>query len=80
MLVCKALAHDFRNQAIVWPRGLYELVMQISREDNNPIIEMTERAADISTGAGAVVPCVERTIRYSGYWYGKVAASNRLEA
>ena len=26
----------------VWPRGMYDLVMQISREYNNPIIEMTE--------------------------------------
>jgi beta-glucosidase len=26
----------------VWPRGIYDLVMQISREYNNPIIEITE--------------------------------------
>ena len=26
----------------VWPRGIYDLVMQISREYNHPIIEITE--------------------------------------
>ncbi|HEX5235239.1 MAG TPA: family 1 glycosylhydrolase [Silvibacterium sp.] len=26
----------------IWPRGMYDLVMQISREYNNPVIEMTE--------------------------------------
>ena len=121
----------------VWPRGIYELVMQISREYNNPIIEMTESGCGYLDGPnergrvpdsrrieffrqelgelaraiadGARVRSFhawslmdnfewangqterygliyvdyrdqKRTIKDSGYWYGKVAASNRLEA
>ena len=122
----------------VWPRGIYDLVMQISREYNNPIIEMTESgcgyldapydkengrvpdtrrieffrnelgelARAIADGArvrsfhawslldnfewangqteryGLIYVDYrdqKRTIKDSGYWYGKVAASNRLD-
>jgi beta-glucosidase len=121
----------------VWPRGIYDLVMQISREYNNPTIEMTESGCGYLDGPsetgrvpdsrrieffrqelaelaraiadGARVRSFhawslmdnfewangqterygliyvdyrdqKRTIKDSGYWYGKVAASNRLEA
>jgi beta-glucosidase len=121
----------------VWPRGIYDLVMQISHEYNNPIIEMTESGCGYLDGPnesgrvpdsrrieffrqelaelaraitdGARVRSFhawslmdnfewangqterygliyvdyrnqKRTIKNSGYWYGKVAASNRLEA
>jgi beta-glucosidase len=121
----------------VWPRGIYDLVMQISRDYNNPIIEMTESGCGYLDGPnesgrvpdsrrieffrqelaelaraitdGARVRSFhawslmdnfewangqterygliyvdyrnqKRTIKDSGYWYGKVAASNRLEA
>jgi len=121
----------------VWPRGIYDLVMQISREYNNPIIEITESGCGYLDGPnesgrvpdsrrteffrqelaelaraitdGARVRSFhawslmdnfewangqterygliyvdyrdqKRTIKDSGYWYGKVAASNRLEA
>jgi beta-glucosidase len=121
----------------VWPRGIYDLVMQISREYNNPIIEMTESGCGYLDGPnesgkvpdtrriefyrqelaelaraiadGARVRSFhawsltdnfewangqteryglihvdyrnqKRTIKDSGYWYAKVAASNRLEA
>ncbi|HXX14960.1 MAG TPA: family 1 glycosylhydrolase [Candidatus Eremiobacteraceae bacterium] len=120
----------------VWPRGIYDLVMQISREYNNPVIEITESgcgyldgpndsgrvpdsrridffrqelaelARAISDGArvrsfhawslmdnfewangqteryGLIYVDYrdqKRTIKDSGYWYGKVASSNRLE-
>jgi len=120
----------------VWPRGIYDLVMQISREYNNPIIEMTESGCGYLDGPndsgqvpdsrrieffrqelaelaraiadGARVRSFhawslmdnfewangqterygliyvdyrnqKRTIKDSGYWYAKVAASNRLE-
>jgi len=120
----------------VWPRGIYDLVMQISREYNNPIIEMTESGCGYLDGPneGGRVPDSrrieffrqelaelaraiadgarvrsfhawslmdnfewangqterygliyvdyrdqKRTIKDSGYWYGKVAAANRLE-
>lgn len=121
----------------VWPRGIYDLVMQISREYEHPIIEMTESGCGYLDGpnesgrvpdnrrieffreelaelARAVVDGArvrsfhawslmdnfewasghterygliyvdyrdqKRTIKDSGYWYGKVAASNRLDA
>jgi beta-glucosidase len=120
----------------VWPRGIYDLVTQISREYNNPIIEMTESGCGYLDGPnesgrvpdsrrieffrqelaelaraiadGARVRSFhawslmdnfewangqterygliyvdyrdqKRTIKDSGYWYGKVAASNRLD-
>jgi len=121
----------------VWPRGIYDLVMQISREYNHPIIEMTESgcgyldapyakengripderrihffreelaelARAIADGARvrsfhawSLIDNFEwanghterygliyvdyrdqkRTVKDSGLWYGKVAASNRL--
>ena len=121
----------------VWPRGIYDLVMQISREYNNPIIEITESGCgylDAPNESGRVPDSrrieffrqelaelaqaitdgarvrsfhawslmdnfewasgqterygliyvdyrnQKRTIKDSGYWYGKVVASNRLEA
>jgi beta-glucosidase/6-phospho-beta-glucosidase/beta-galactosidase len=121
----------------VRPRGIYDLVMQISREYNNPIIEMTESGCGYLDGpneSGRVLDSrrieffrqelgelarairdgarvrsfhawslmdnfewangqterygliyvdyrnQKRTIKDSGHWYGKVAASNRLEA
>jgi beta-glucosidase len=122
----------------VWPRGIYDLVMQISREYNHPVIEITESgcgyldapsandngripdtrriqwyrqvlaelARAIADGArvrayhawslldnfqwaeghteryGLIYTdfrSQERTIKDSGYWYGRVAASNRLD-
>ncbi|MCL6463134.1 MAG: family 1 glycosylhydrolase [Bacillota bacterium] len=122
----------------VWPRGIYDLVMQISREYNNPIIEITESgcsyldapydkengrvpdtrrieffrkelaelARAIADGArvrsfhawslldnfewasgqteryGLIYVDYrdqKRTIKDSGLWYGRVAASNRLD-
>ena len=122
----------------VWPKGIYDLVMQISREYNHPIIEMTEsgcsyldspferdggRVPDVrrvsffrdelaelarAISAGANVRSFhawslidnfewadgysqrygliyvdyrdqKRTIKDSGYWYGRVAGSNRLD-
>jgi beta-glucosidase len=121
----------------VWPRGIYDLVTQISREYDNPIIELTESGCGYLDGPnesgrvpdsrrieffrqelaelaraiadGARVRSFhawslldnfewangqterygliyvdyrdqKRTIKDSGYWYSKVAASNRLEA
>ena len=121
----------------VWPRGIYDLVMQISREYNNPIIEITESGCgylDAPNESGRVPDSrrieffrqelaelaraitdgarvrsfhawslmdnfewangqterygliyvdyrnQKRAIKDSGYWYGKVVASNRLEA
>jgi beta-glucosidase len=121
----------------VWPRGIYDLVMQISREYNNPIIEITESGCGYLDGPnesgrvpdsrrieffrqelaelaraiadGARVRSFhawslmdnfewangqterygliyvdyrdqKRTIKDSGYWYGKVTALNRLGA
>jgi beta-glucosidase len=122
----------------VWPRGIYDLVMQISREYNHPIIEITESgcsyldapydkedgrvpdtrrieffreelaelARAIADGARvrsfhawSLIDNFEwangqterygliyvdyrdqkRTIKDSGHWYGRVAASNRLD-
>jgi beta-glucosidase len=122
----------------VWPRGIHDLVMQISREYENPDIEITESgcgyldapyekengrvpdarrieffrqelaelARAISDGArvrsfhawslldnfewanghteryGLIYVDyrdLKRTIKDSGYWYGKVAASNHLD-
>ena len=122
----------------VWPRGIYDLVTQISREYNHPVIEITESgcgyldapsdhdngripdtrriqwyrqvlaelARAIADGArvrayhawslldnfqwaeghteryGLIYTdfrSQERTIKDSGYWYGRVAASNRLD-
>src|SRR5262249_13430807 len=120
-----------------WPRGIYDLVLQISHENNNPIIAITESGCgylagpnerggvadsrgfeffrhelaelDRASADGARGGWVQawsmmvtfewangqtarygliyvdyrdqkRTIKDSGYWYGKVAASNRLEA
>ena len=34
----------------VWPRGIYEIVTQISREYNRPIIEITENGCSYSDG------------------------------
>jgi len=122
----------------VWPRGIYDLVMQVSREYNHPIIEITESGCgyldapyDKANGGipdsrrinffreelaelaqaiaeGARVRAFhawslldnfewadgqterygltyvdyrdqKRTIKDSGYWYGRVAASNKLD-
>jgi beta-glucosidase len=121
----------------VWPRGIYDLVTQISREYNHPIIEITESGCGYLDGpneeAQGSIPDVrriqwyretlaelaraiadgarvrafhawtlldnfqwaegyterygliytdfrnqKRTIKDSGHWYGRVAASNRL--
>jgi beta-glucosidase len=119
----------------IWPRGIYDLVTQISREYNHPIIEISEngccyldspdetgRVLDIRRIAfhrqilaelaraiadGARVRAYhawslidnfewtdgytqrygltyvdfrnqKRTVKDSGFWYGQVAASNRL--
>ncbi len=123
----------------VWPRGMYDLVTQISREYNHPIIEITESGCGYLDGPneeengripdgrriqwyrevlaelaraiadGARVRAFhawtlldnfqwaegyterygliytdfrnqKRTIKDSGLWYGRVAASNRLDA
>lgn len=122
----------------VWPRGIYDLVTQISKEYNHPIIEITESGAGYLDGPfdkengripdvrrihwyrqvlaelaraitdGARVRAFhawslldnfqwaegyterygliytdfrsqKRTIKDSGYWYSRVAASNRLD-
>lgn len=122
----------------VWPRGIYDLVMQITREYNRPIIEITESgcsyldapyekengripdtrrtqfyrehlaelARAIADGANvrayhawSLLDNFEwtdgysqrygltyvdfrdqkRTVKDSGLWYGRVAATNRLE-
>jgi beta-glucosidase len=120
----------------MWPHGLYGLMMQLSRDYNHPIIEITEtggvfmdapdeigRVADLRRIAfyrqhlaelaramadGARVRAhhawslldnfewgsgytqrygliyvdfatQKRTIKDSGYWYGRVAAANRLD-
>jgi beta-glucosidase len=122
----------------VWPRGIYDLVTQISREYNHPVIEITESgcgyldapagndsgripdtrrihwyrqvlaelARAIADGArvrayhawslldnfqwaeghteryGLIYTdfrSQERTIKDSGYWYGRVAAAGRLD-
>jgi beta-glucosidase len=122
----------------VWPRGIYDLVMQITREYNRPVIEITESGCSYLDTPyekeGSHVPDVrrtaffrehlaelaraienganvrayhawslldnfewsdgysqrygltyvdfrdqKRTVKDSGSWYGKVAASNRLE-
>ncbi len=122
----------------VWPRGIYDLVTQLSKEYNHPIIEITESgcgyldAPDEEQGGrvpdgrriawyrevlaelaraiadGARVRAFhawtlldnfqwaegyterygliytdfrnqKRTIKDSGYWYGRVAAANRLD-
>jgi beta-glucosidase len=120
----------------IWPQGIYDLVMQISREFNHPIIEISENgccyldtpdesgripdtrriafhqqilaelARAIADGAKvrayhawSLVDNFEwtdgytqrygltyvdfrtqkRTIKDSGLWYGKVAATNRLD-
>jgi beta-glucosidase len=121
----------------IWPRGIYDLVMQISREYDHPVIEITESgcgyldapfekengrvpdtrrieffrqelaelARAIADGARvrsfhawSLIDNFEwanghterygliyvdyrdqkRTIKDSGLWYGKVAATNRL--
>src|SRR5487761_2304472 len=112
----------------VWPRGIYDLVMQISREYNHPIIEITEcgccyldtpydkeagrvpddrrtlffreTLAELARAihAWSLMDNFEwtdgysqrygltyvdfrdqkRTVKDSGLWYGRVAASNRL--
>ncbi|HYK37009.1 glycoside hydrolase family 1 protein [Alloacidobacterium sp.] len=123
----------------IYPHGIYDLVMQISREYNHPIIEITESGCSYLDGPyqkengrvpdtrrinffrdeltelaraiqdGARVRCFhawslldnfewangyteryglvhvdfrdqKRTIKDSGLWYGKVAASNRIDA
>ena len=123
----------------IWPRGIYDLVMQISREYDDPIIEITEsgcgyldapyekeewpsaRPEAESNSSGRSWPNLrepspmalrvrsfhawslldnfewangqterygliyvdyrdqKRTIKDSGLWYGRVAASNRLD-
>jgi len=122
----------------VWPRGIYDLVMQISREYNHPIIEITESGCSYldapyekengripdarrieffrselaqlarAIGDGARVHSFhawslldnfewadgysqrygliyvdfrdqKRTVKDSGLWYGRVAATNRLQ-
>ena len=122
----------------VWPRGMYDLVTQISKEYNHPIIEITESGCGYLDGPdedehgripdlrriqwyretlaelaraiadGARVRAFhawtlldnfqwaegyterygliytdfrnqKRTIKDSGYWYGRVAGSNRLD-
>ncbi len=122
----------------VWPRGIYDIVTQISQEYNRPIIEITENGCSYSDGPlpedmnkvpdprriefyrghlaelaraikdGADVRGyhawslldnfewaegysqrfgltyvdfrdLRRTIKDSGHWYGKVAASGRLD-
>jgi len=122
----------------VWPRGIYDLVMQISREYHHPIIEITESGCGYLDSpydeAGGHVPDKrrirffrdelaelaraiadganvrafhawslldnfewadgytqrygltyvdyrnqKRTVKDSGLWYGKVAATNRLD-
>jgi beta-glucosidase len=122
----------------VWPRGIYDLVMQITREYNRPVIEITEsgcsyldaphekdgghvpdmrRTAFFREHLAELARAIEdganvrsyhawslldnfewsdgysqrygltyvdfrdqkRTVKDSGAWYGKVAASNRLE-
>jgi beta-glucosidase len=122
----------------IWPRGIYDLVTQISREYHHPIIEITESGCGYLDApydrAGDQVPDVrrieffreelaelaraiadgarvrsfhawslldnfewangftdrygliyvdyrdqKRTVKDSGLWYGKVAASNRLD-
>ena len=123
----------------VWPRGIYEIVTQISREYNRPVIEITENGCSYSDGplpedltrvpdgrrtefykghlaelaraikdgadvrgyhAWSLLDNFEwaegysqrfgltyvdfrtqrRTVKDSGHWYGRVAASGRLEA
>jgi beta-glucosidase len=121
----------------IWPHGMYDLVMQISREYNKPIIEITENGCcylDSPDDAGRVPDqrrirfhqqhlaelarairdgarvrayhawsvldnfewadgytqryglsyvdfrSQKRTIKDSGLWYGRAAASNRLNA
>jgi beta-glucosidase len=122
----------------VWPRGIYDLVMQISREYNHPIIEITESGCGYLDSpyeeAGGHVPDTrrirffrdelaelaraiadganvrafhawslldnfewadgytqrygltyvdyrnqKRTVKDSGLWYAKVAATNRVD-
>ena len=122
----------------IWPRGIYDLVTRISKDYNNPIIEITESgcsyldepydkengripdarrihwyrqvlaelARAISDGANVRAfhawslldnfqwgegfteryglihtdfRSQKRTIKDSGYWYGRVAAANRLD-
>ena len=122
----------------VWPRGIYDIVMRISKEYDKPIIEITENGCAYSDGPlpedmqkvpdprrtvfykehlaelaramrdGAKVRGyhawslldnfewaegysqrfgmtyvdfrdLRRTVKDSGYWYGRVAASGRLE-
>ena len=119
----------------IWPHGFYDLVMQISREYNNPVIEISENGCcylDSPDDSGRVPDqrrisfhqqylaelarairdgarvrayhawslvdnfewadgftqrygmtyvdfrTLKRTIKDSGLWYGRVAASNRL--
>ena len=122
----------------IWPRGIYDLVTQISKEYNHPIIEITESGcgyldAPLESNTGGVPDTrrihwyrqvlaelaraiadgarvrayhawslldnfewadgfterygliytdfrsQNRTIKDSGYWYSRVAASNRLD-
>ncbi len=55
----------------VWPRGLYDIVTQISHEYSNPIIEITENGCAYDdtpfAGAGGHVPDVRRTNFYRGH-------------
>lgn len=122
----------------IWPRGMYDLVMQVTREFKRPIIEITENGCGYSDGPyakeGGRIPDARRTeffrahlselaraikdganvrayhawslldnfewlegytqrygltyvdfrdqtrrLKDSGLWYGRVAASNRLD-
>jgi beta-glucosidase len=122
----------------IWPRGIYDLVMRITREYNHPVIEITESGCGYLDApyeqAGGQVPDTrrisffrdelaelaraiadganvrafhawslldnfewadgytqrygltyvdyrnqKRTVKDSGLWYGRVAATNRLD-
>lgn len=55
----------------VWPRGIYDIVTQISREYNRPIIEITENGCSYSDGPLpddlSKVPDDRRTEFYKGH-------------
>jgi hypothetical protein len=42
----------------VWPRGMYDLVAQISRENSHPIIEITESGCGYLDGPEGFGPVV----------------------
>jgi beta-glucosidase len=57
----------------IWPRGIYDLVTQISKEYNHPIIEITESGCGYldapEVGPGGGVPDTRRI-----HWYRQVLA------